>query len=483
MIRVTPLVQRTLMIAVAMAIPAAAQQQPVPFKASVKMKNGSDGTTASGTMYFGGAKMRTELTTDGQNVVVLADPAAKSQYVLMPSEKVYMQMPIGQGPVSIPITGPSDPGNPCSGASGNTDCVKGKNESVSGYDAVRWDYTNADGVHTRAWVSTKLRFPVKVQGDDGSSMEFSAIAEGPQAASLFGIPAGYKKMDVGAMGGAGRGSSGRSDNPMAAAMANLPPEAAAAMAAAMRGESGRGATGVTGSGWEKGKGWVVNLTVTGTTSSNTSGESGTSRETYSVKVVASVPLNYGSPGVGVPGAPGPRWQTMAAAGMGSPEALATPITFDVELDGKVERAYKGACGMAGTIGTGDADPSTSVGIVKASAQKRGLLTKPAAELGQAQGLFKISGDLKTYDLMTAVGGVDVKETTETRTETKPCRGGQPSTKNETKSGSPQYSITIDLKGLTLPSAVGPVSGSKKMPLTIGGRQMDAVVNWTISPIK
>jgi hypothetical protein len=26
--------------------------------------------------------------------------------------------------------------------------------------------------------------------------------------------------------------------------------------------------------------------------------------------------------------------------MGSPEALATPITFDVELDGKVDRAYK-----------------------------------------------------------------------------------------------------------------------------------------------
>ena len=58
-------------------------------------------------------------------------------------------------------------------------------------------------------------------------MEFSAIAEGPQPASLFGIPAGYKKMDVGAMGGRGRGSAGSPDNPMAAAMANLPPEALA----------------------------------------------------------------------------------------------------------------------------------------------------------------------------------------------------------------------------------------------------------------
>jgi hypothetical protein len=202
-----------------------------------------------------------------------------------------------------------------------------------------------------------------------------------------------------------------------------------------------------------------------------------------VKVVAAVPLNYGSPALGIPGTPGPTWQVIASAGMGSPEALATPITFGVQLDGRVDRAYKGACGIAGVVGTGDADPYTSVGIVKASAQKQGALTKPTAELGRAQGLFKISGDLKTYDLMTAVGGVDIKETTETRGESKPCRGGQPYTKNETKSLSSQYSITIDLKGLTMPSAVGPVSGSKKMPMTIGGRQMDAVVNWTITPIR
>src|SRR5438128_1685509 len=99
MIRVT-----TLVFAAVIAIPAAAQQ-PVQFKANVKTKNGNDGTTATGTMYVGGAKMRTDLTADGQNMILLADPAAKSQYVLMPSEKVYMQMPIGQGPITVPIAG------------------------------------------------------------------------------------------------------------------------------------------------------------------------------------------------------------------------------------------------------------------------------------------------------------------------------------------------------------------------------------------
>ena len=477
MTRATLLVRRTLMLALVIAIPAGAQ--PVQFKASVKTKNGNDGTTATGTMYFGGAKMRTELTADGQNMILLIDPAAKSQYMLMPSEKVYMQMPIGQGPITVPVAGPSDPTNPCGGGSGNTDCVRGSRESVSGYDVVRWEYVSAEGVKTRAWVSTRLRFTVKLEDDDGSSSEISGITEGPQAASLFGIPAGYKKMDVAAMGGGGRGSAGRSDNPMAAAMANLPPEAAAAMAAAMRGEGPKGPsgpTGATGTGWEKTKGWVIDWTVTGTTSSDAGSALGATHVTYTAKVVASVPLNYGSPALGLPGAPGPAWQTIMAAGMGTPEALATPITFDVALDGKIDRTFEGACGLG-------QDPFTSVGIVTAREQKRGLLTNPMGDLGRTQGLFRISGDLKTYELVTEVGDVDIKETTATRIDGKACGSGQPHTTNETNSTSSEYSLKIDLKELPMPTAVGPVTGSKKMPMTIGGRQMDAVVKWTIRPIR
>ena len=458
---------------------SAVAQQPVQFKANMKM-TGSDGTKSTGMMYFGGAKVRTELTVDGDNIVVLADPAAKSQLVLMPEQKVYMQLPIGQGPVTIPITGPADPTNPCA-SGGNTDCTKGKTELVNGYEAIRWDYTSSEGTRTRAWVSTKLRFPVKTEDDNGASMEFSNIAVGPQAASLFGIPTGYTKMDMGALGGAtagaGRGGRGaRGGDPMAEVMSNMSPEMKAAMAKAMARDGSQGAAGPTGSGWEKTKGWVVNLTITGTGSTNKSGESGTEHETHTVKITASVPLNYGSPALGVPGTPGPRWQVIASPGMGSPEALATPITFDVDLDGKIDRDYKGACGIA-------EDAFTSVGILKAAAQKKGLLTKPSGELGGAQGLFKISGDLKTYDLMAGVGAVDVKETTETRVNGKSCSDGKSYTKNQTSSTSPQYSAMIDLKGLPLPSAVGPVSGSKKMPMTIGGHAIDATVNWTITPIR
>jgi hypothetical protein len=58
---------------------AIAQERPAQFKADVKMTN-ADGTAATGVMYFGGTKMRTELAMDGQNVVVLADPAVSRKH-------------------------------------------------------------------------------------------------------------------------------------------------------------------------------------------------------------------------------------------------------------------------------------------------------------------------------------------------------------------------------------------------------------------
>jgi hypothetical protein len=48
------------------------------------------------------------------------------------------------------------------------------------------------------WLDPKLRFPVKWQGKS-SAGELRNIQEGTQSASLFEIPAGYTKMDIGHM--------------------------------------------------------------------------------------------------------------------------------------------------------------------------------------------------------------------------------------------------------------------------------------------
>ena len=461
-------------------------QGPAQFKANVKMVDASDGSTSTGMMYFGGAKTRTELTKDGQAVVVIADPVAKSQLILMPDDKMYMQMPIGQGPVNVSIGGPSDPTNPCSGGSGATDCVKGETESINGHRAVRWDYTNSEGVRTRAWVSLSLRFPVKTEDDEGGKMELSNIAVGPQPANLFAAPVGYTKMDFGGMGamgapgarGRGRGRSGGDGDPIAAAMAGLSPEMREAMANARRGQVSPAQTGaaVAGSDWEKGKGWVLEVTVVGTNSRTVTNDLiGTANETFTGKFVASIPLNYGTPGIGVPGAPGPNWTHIPNEGMGAPEAFAVPLTFTVETEAKGDGKYGGAC-MVG------ADANTSVTSMKGSGKKTASIKKRDPEL-ISQGMFKMSADLKTYDLLASVSDLQVKEVTQINYQKKSCRDGHAYADSETKTVTPNYAFSVDIKGNPLPAKAGVVTGSKKMPMKLGFRELDATVSWTITPIR
>jgi len=458
-------------------------QRPIEFKANVKTVDASDGSTSSGVMYFGGAKIRTELSKDGQNIILLADPVAKSQLILMPEDKMYMQLPMGQGPVNVPLTGPSDPTNPCSGGSGNTDCVKGAAESVNGHPAVKWEYTNQEGTRTRAWVSTRLRFPVKTEDDDGGKMEISNIAEGPQAASLFAVPAGYTKMDMGGFGatgseGRGRGRGRGNADPMAAMMSNLSPEMQAALEKARRGEMPPGArepAPATGSAWEKGKGWMLNVTVAGTLQSVQNDPTTVVRSNYTVTYVATVPLNMVTPAAGVPGTPGPIWTY--GVGQGEPDVRKLPITLSAETERRVDVDHsKGVCGIT------DA-PHTSVALMKTSARKSVPSAEPSGEL-VAQSMLKMSPDLKTFDLLFGVGGMTGYEVTKTRKAIGACPGYPPAVENKTDSTKVSYGFNIDMKGIQLPGAVGPITGSRKMPVKdVMNRTLDATVSWTITPIR
>ena len=77
-------------------------------------------------------------------------------------------------------------------------CHKVGNETVNGRSTIKYEGTNAKGEPGSAWFDSKLRFPVKWEGKNGSG-EMQNIKEGPQPASLFEIPAGYTKMDMGGM--------------------------------------------------------------------------------------------------------------------------------------------------------------------------------------------------------------------------------------------------------------------------------------------
>jgi hypothetical protein len=74
-------------------------------------------------------------------------------------------------------------------------------EQVNGRSCDHWQITHKDGKVTNAWIDQKLHFPIKSVSDD-STWQLTNIKEGEPSASLFEIPSGYRKMDIGGvMGG------------------------------------------------------------------------------------------------------------------------------------------------------------------------------------------------------------------------------------------------------------------------------------------
>jgi hypothetical protein len=114
-----------------------------------------------------------------------------------------MEMKPGQaGPMqTLPqIESSFDPKNPCAASTDST-CKDLGPDTVNSRLCEKWQITPKNGNVTTTWVDQKLPLPIKTQTADGNSFELSNIKEGSQPASLFDPPAGYRKVDVGMMGG------------------------------------------------------------------------------------------------------------------------------------------------------------------------------------------------------------------------------------------------------------------------------------------
>jgi hypothetical protein len=159
-------------------------------------------------VYFGKDKMR----FDGRDSSdprgggsVIFDLNKQSWVILMDKQHMYMEMPTAmmenRGMFEFFRSGDVD--NACSDwlkldrNKGGT-CHKVGSETVNGRNTVKYEGTNTKGESSSVWLDSKLRFPVKWDEKNGGG-EMQNIKEGPQPASLFEIPAGYSKFDMGNM--------------------------------------------------------------------------------------------------------------------------------------------------------------------------------------------------------------------------------------------------------------------------------------------
>jgi hypothetical protein len=162
---------------------------------------------SNGKMYFAKDKVRFESTKKdprGGGAVII-NLATQTTTVLMDQMHMYMEVSSQTGGqrTAYGFFRTGDVEAACSdlmqlAQNKGGSCRKVGSETVNGRSTVKYQSTSSNGDIGDVWIDPKLRFPVKWQGKN-AGWELHNIQEGTQPASLFEIPAGSTKMDMGGM--------------------------------------------------------------------------------------------------------------------------------------------------------------------------------------------------------------------------------------------------------------------------------------------
>ena len=139
----------------------------------------------------------------GSAVIVNMD--TQSALVLMDQQHMYMEMPMQMASQRQAYTffRARDVENAGSywlstGKNKGGSCHKVGSDTVNGRSAIKYEGTNSNGDSGFFWIDPKIAFPVKWEGKTGAG-ELRDVQEGALPSSLFELPAGYTKMDMGGM--------------------------------------------------------------------------------------------------------------------------------------------------------------------------------------------------------------------------------------------------------------------------------------------
>jgi hypothetical protein len=157
------------------------------FSADMVMK-GPDGQGMSGKVFVKGQKIRQEMDQDGEKMITILRLDRKLSWVIMPDEKVYMEMKMRESAEDPSLVEKADPAR----------IRRLGKETVNGFICEKIQVTEKGTVITQ-WLSEELGWPIKgeVKGPEGiSTHEYKNIGKGGVSETLFEIPAGFQKMSV-----------------------------------------------------------------------------------------------------------------------------------------------------------------------------------------------------------------------------------------------------------------------------------------------
>ena len=143
----------------------------------------------NGKIYMQGGNVRMEMA----QAVTITRMDQKVVWIMMPSERMYMEQPLNPRDAIMSGRAKSDETQK---KSLGPDTVDGKQTEKF---QVTYDY---DGTTSSVyeWIESSLGMPIKVAAVDGSWwMEYHNVTTGPQEASLFEVPGGYQKFSMPSM--------------------------------------------------------------------------------------------------------------------------------------------------------------------------------------------------------------------------------------------------------------------------------------------
>ena len=161
----------------------------------------SSAMTSKSRMYVKGTKQRMEASEEGQKVINIIRADKKVMWMLMPDEKMYMEMPLNSQKEDI-TSKLNDPDV-------KTEKKFLADETVDGHPSKKYHVIMTRKGKKESsghmWEATDLNnFPVKWQDEDRkTTVTWKNIKFGDVPDSMFEIPAGYKKMSMPGMGGPG----------------------------------------------------------------------------------------------------------------------------------------------------------------------------------------------------------------------------------------------------------------------------------------
>jgi len=162
---------------------------PAPFSLgkdySVEMLTTIQGMETKTIMHVSGDKIRTESTVMGMQNIAILRKDKDIMWVVMPAQKTYMEMPLPKNTA----VGTPDP---------NAKWEKIGDEAVDGKPAEKWKSTMQQGGQEAVmfyWIDKTTKLPLKAEMS-GMVTYWKNYNEGAQDASLFELPAGYKKMEM-----------------------------------------------------------------------------------------------------------------------------------------------------------------------------------------------------------------------------------------------------------------------------------------------